>query len=69
MVADRFTELARRGGATPLEEWREFNEAFRSKVGVADREWVPFVVEGALRGLRRALLGRGLLGDRSTAGL
>lgn len=69
MVVDRFTELARRGGATPFEEWREFREAFRRRVGVEERDRFPLVAEGALRGLLRALPGRGVLGERSTAGL
>lgn len=69
MVVERFTELARRGGATPFEEWREFREAFRSRVGVEERDRFPLAVKGAFRGLLRALPGRGVLGDRSTAGL
>ncbi len=43
----RWTELARRGGATPLAECSEFSEALRSSVGVAERESRP-----PLRGLR-----------------
>lgn len=66
------TELARRGGATPLAEWREFSEAFLSRVGVAEREGEPFV-EAPLRGLRIGLRielpGRVVLGDLETVGL
>lgn len=69
IVVDRFTELARRGGTTPFEEWRELREAFRSRVGVEERDRFPLAVDGAFKGLRRALPGRGVLGDRSTAGL
>lgn len=66
------TELARRGGTMPpFEDCREFSDAFRSSVGVAEREWGPLLLaeDGPFKGLRRALPGRGLLGDRLTAGL
>src|SRR5512140_3589332 len=53
----RLTELARRGGATPLDECSEFSEAFLSRVGVAERDE-----------LRMELPGRGVLGERLTAG-
>lgn len=59
------TELARRGGATPLAEWREFIDAFLRSVGVAEREGV----DAPCSGLRRELPGRGVLGDLLTAGL
>lgn len=63
----RFTELARRG-ATPFAECKELRDAFRSKVGVAEREGVRF--EGApFRGLRMELAGRGVLGDLTVGGL
>jgi hypothetical protein len=56
-------ELERRGGATPLlAEWSEFRDAFRSRVGVPERDGVPIAVE-PLRGLRIELPGRGVLGD------
>ena len=67
------TELARRGGATPLTEceWSEFREAFLSRVGVAERESRPFDDEGPLRGVRGAALDLTLreLGDRLRGGL
>ena len=40
----RLTELARRSGATPLAECREFNDAFLRRVGVAERESRPLEV-------------------------
>jgi len=55
-------ELERRGGATPFAEWSEFRDAFRSKVGVPERDGVPLANE-PLRGLRIELPGRGVLGD------
>ncbi len=52
----RLTELARRGGATPLTECSEFSEALRSSVGVADRERSRPLAddEAPFRGLRGA---------------
>lgn len=58
----RLMELARRGGATPLAEWRELSDAFRSRVGVAEREGVPFGEGWPFKGLRRGQPGRGELG-------
>jgi hypothetical protein len=48
----------------PLTEWSEFIDAFRSKVGVADREDGTTEADVLRRGLRIALLGRGEFGDR-----
>src|SRR6266699_3543538 len=61
---ERLTELARRGGATPLAECSEFREALRSRVGVAERESRPF--SSGLRGAPRLLA---TLGDRCMEGL
>lgn len=58
----RLIELERRGGATPLAECRELSDAFRSSVGVAEREGGPFGEGWPFKGLRRAQLGRGELG-------
>ena len=55
--------LARRDGVTPLEEWSEFMEAFRSKVGVAERDEGATEADELRRGLRMALPGRGELGE------
>lgn len=55
----RLIELERRGGATPLAECRELSDAFRSKVGVPEREGVTFGEGWPFKGLRRAWLGRG----------
>ena len=55
--------LARRDGVTPLEEWSEFMDAFRSKVGVADRDEGATEADELRRGLRMALPGRGELGE------
>src|SRR3569833_1159417 len=65
----RFTELARRGGATPLAECRELREAFRRRVGVAERESRPFGVEEPFRGLRGAPRKLATLGERLSEGL
>lgn len=59
----RCIELDRRGGATPLAECRELRDAFRSNVGVAEREGVlPFGDGWPFRGLRIGQPGRGELG-------
>jgi hypothetical protein len=70
LLGDRMlAALGRRDGVTPLAEWSEFMEAFRSKVGVAEREDGTTEAEELRRGLRIALLGRGELGDLSATGL
>jgi hypothetical protein len=70
LLGDRMlAELARRDGATPpLAECSEFMEAFRSRVGVADRDGGAMETEELRSGLRMALLGRGVLGERSATG-
>lgn len=62
-------EVERRGGATPLTECSELRDAFRRRVGVAERESRP--LEGPARRLREDgdLLSPRAEGDRSTAGL
>lgn len=65
----RFAELARRGGATPLAECREFKDAFRSRVGVAERESRPFDPRLPFKGLRGAPRLLATLGDRLMVGL
>lgn len=59
-----FAELARRDGVIPLTEWREFIDALRNRVGVADRDDGTTEADVLRRGLRIALLGRGEFGDR-----
>lgn len=56
-------EGVRRGGATPLEDWRDFMEAFRRRVGVAERESRVLVED--IREAERTLRADG---DRSMAG-
>jgi hypothetical protein len=70
LLGDRMlAELARRDGATPaFAECSEFMEAFRSRVGVADRDGGAMEAEELRSGLRMALPGRGVLGERSAAG-
>lgn len=65
-VGDILPEGDRRGGATPLAEWREFSEAFRRRVGVAERDSRPLLLKELLREAARMLSAEG---DRSTAGL
>ena len=47
----------------------EFIDAFLKSAGVVERVGVPLGFAAPLRGLRIALLGRGVLGVRLTAGL
>lgn len=69
MAGDILPEVDRRGGATPLTECSEFMEAFRRRVGVAERESRP--LEGPALRLREDgdLFSPRAEGDRSTAGL
>lgn len=55
-------EAERRGGATPLAEWREFNDAFRRRAGVPARESRPLL--GLKELLRDAALTLRAEGDR-----
>lgn len=63
-------EGVRRGGATPLAEWREFMDAFRRRVGVAEpaRESRPLLLLLWKELLREADLALSTEGDRSRAG-
>ena len=60
-------ELARRIGAAPFAGRRTFSEAFRSRVGVPEREGVRWA-EGGLSGVRVVVVTAwGVLGDRGRA--
>lgn len=63
-------EVERRGGATPLTECNEFRDAFRRRLGVAERD-KSRPLEGSPRRLREEgdLLRPWEEGDRSRAGL
>ena len=65
----RLTELARRGGATPLADWSEFRDAFLRRVGVAERESRPLEEEGPFKGLLGAPRLLATLGERLMAAL
>jgi len=67
----RWAKLARRDGpgVTPLAECSEFMEAFRRRVGVAERDGGATEADELRKGLRMALPGRGELGGWSAVAL
>lgn len=64
---DMLFEVDRRGGATPLADCSEFMEAFRKRVGVAERE--SRLLALAPKDMREEDRALSAEGDRSTAGL